>query len=105
MWVIVGLIFGQVELLSQLQPLLDQHYLNGLAINPAYSGSQEALNAGVFYRAQWWGFKGAIRTTTLSAHAPIRNKKTKVCLIVMSDRQKSLHETGFLLNVFSHRYF
>ena len=32
---------------SQLQPLLDQYQFNELAVNPAYSGSQEALSAGL----------------------------------------------------------
>ena len=44
---------------SQLQPVLDQYYLNGLVINPAYAGSQEALSVGLYSRVQWVGFEGA----------------------------------------------
>lgn len=83
---------------GQLEPLLDQHQLNGLAINPAYAGSRDALNVGLHTRAQWTGFNGAPRTTTLSAHTPLKNKKVNVGLVVMGDRLGSRKETGFLLN-------
>ena len=83
---------------SQLQPLLDQDHLNGLAINPAYAGSQGALNVGVYSRIQWVGFEGAPRTNTLAIHSPLRNKKVNLGLIVMSDRLGSKTETGFMLN-------
>ena len=83
---------------GQLEPLLDQHQLNGLAINPAYAGSQDALNVGVHTRAQWTGFDGAPRTTTFSAHTPLKNKKVNLGLLVMGDKLGSRKETGFLLS-------
>ncbi len=83
---------------GQLDPLLDQHQLNGLAINPAYAGSQDALSVGIHSRAQWTGFDGAPRTTSLSAHTPLKNKKVNLGLLVMGDRLGSKIETGFLLN-------
>ena len=64
---------------------LDQHQLNGLAINPAYAGSQDALNVGIHSRVQWTGFDGAPRTTTLSVHTPLKNKKVNLGLVVMGD--------------------
>jgi len=84
--------------LGQLEPLLDQHQLNGLAINPAYAGSQDALNVGLHTRAQWTGFDGAPRTTTFSAHTPLKNKKVNLGLMVMGDKLGSRKETGFLLS-------
>lgn len=83
---------------AQLQPLLDQDHLNGLAINPAYAGSQDALNIGLYSRIQWVGFEGAPRTNTFSMHSPLRNKKVNLGLIVLGDRLGSKIETGFLLN-------
>ncbi len=83
---------------AQLQPLLDQDHLNGMAINPAYAGSQGALNIGLYSRIQWVGFEGAPRTNTFSMHSPLRNKKVNLGLIVMGDRLGSKRETGFLLN-------
>lgn len=92
------LLILSVPALGQLEPLLDQHQLNGLAINPAYAGSQDALNVGVHTRAQWTGFDGAPRTTTFSAHTPLKNKKVNLGLIVMGDKLGSRKETGFLLS-------
>jgi type IX secretion system PorP/SprF family membrane protein len=83
---------------AQLLPLLDQYYMNGLAINPAYAGSMEALSIELCARKQWVGFEGAPRTLTLSMHSPLRNKKVNLGIIVMSDKYGSNQETGFLLN-------
>ncbi len=83
---------------SQLQPLLDQYHLNGLAINPAYAGCHEALSVGLYSRVQWVGFEGAPETFTFSMHSPMRNKKVNLGLIVLADRLGSKKETGFLIN-------
>jgi type IX secretion system PorP/SprF family membrane protein len=82
----------------QLQPLLDQYLLNGLAINPAYAGSQEALNIGLYARSQWVGFEGAPRDITFTIHTPMRDKHVSLGLMVMNDKLGSRTETGFLLN-------
>ncbi len=83
---------------GQLEPLLDQYQMNGLAINPAYAGSQDALDLGIHSRVQWTGFDGAPRTTTLSVHTPMKNKKVNLGLIVLGDKLGNKKETGFLLN-------
>ena len=87
---------------TQLQPLLDQDHLNGLAINRAYAGSQGALNVGVYSRIQWVGFEGAPRTNTLAIHSPMRNKKVNLGLIIPVDLTESNMETGFQ-HTFLHR--
>lgn len=87
-----------VTAFPQLQPLLDQYLLNGLAINPAYAGSQEALNIGLYARAQWVGFEGAPRDITFTLHTPMRDKHVSLGLMVMNDKLGSRTETGFLLN-------
>ncbi len=83
---------------AQLQPLVNQYLLNGLAINPAYAGSQDALSLGLYSRTQWVGFEGAPRTITFSMHSPMRNKKVNLGLIVLNDKLGSRKETGFLFN-------
>src|SRR5450759_5669484 len=83
---------------SQLQPLLDQYLLNGLAINPAYAGSQEALNVGMYVRNQWVGFEGAPKNFTFSLHSPMRDKRIGLGVIVMNDKIGSRTETGFIAN-------
>lgn len=95
---ILLILFLGAPAFGQLEPLLDQFQLNGLAINPAFAGSQDALNVGIHSRVQWTGFDGAPRTTTLSAHAPLKNKKVNLGLVVIGDKLGTKTETGFLLN-------
>jgi type IX secretion system PorP/SprF family membrane protein len=95
---ILFILFLGAPAFGQLEPLLDQHQLNGLAINPAYAGSQDALNVGIHSRVQWTGFDGAPRTTTFSAHTPLKNKKVNLGLVLMGDKLGTRKETGFLLN-------
>jgi type IX secretion system PorP/SprF family membrane protein len=83
---------------AQLLPLMDQYHLNGLAINPAYAGSKEALSIGLHSRVQWVGFEGAPKTFTFTMHSPMRNKKVNLGLMVLADRLGSKEETGFLFN-------
>jgi type IX secretion system PorP/SprF family membrane protein len=78
--------------------LLDHDHFNGLAINPAYAGSQGALSVGLYSRMQWVGFEGAPRTSTIAIHSPLRNKKVNLGLIILSDKLGSNKETGILLN-------
>ena len=95
---ILLILFLGAPAFGQLEPLLDQHQLNGLSINPAYAGSLDALNVGIHSRAQWTGFDGAPRTLTLWAHTPMKNKKVNLGLLLMGDRLGSKTETGFQLN-------
>jgi type IX secretion system PorP/SprF family membrane protein len=82
----------------QLQPLLDQYLLNGMAINPAYAGSQEALNVGLYARNQWVGFEGAPRNFTFTLHTPMRDRRVSLGILAMNDKIGSRTETGFLFN-------
>ena len=83
---------------GQLIPLLDQYRTNGLVINPAYAGSQDALQLELYSRRQWVGFEGAPSTLTFSMHGPLGKRKVNLGVIVMSDQYGSNKETGFLLN-------
>ena len=82
----------------QLQPMLDQYWLNGLAINPAYAGSQEALNVGLYARSQWIGFEGAPKNFTFTLHSAMRDKRVNLGLLLMNDKIGTRTETGFLFN-------
>jgi len=47
---------------------------NGLILNPAYAGSQDALNMTGLYRKQWLGITGTPKEAMLSVHSPLKNK-------------------------------
>lgn len=55
-----------------------QYMFNGLIINPAYAGSQEALNMTGLYRKQWMGVSGAPTEAMLSLHSPLKNKNVSL---------------------------
>jgi type IX secretion system PorP/SprF family membrane protein len=57
---------------SQHVPLHSQYMFNGVALNPAFTGSDEALTIAGSFRAQWVGFPGAPITNSLAVHFPLR---------------------------------
>lgn len=59
---------------AQQDAQFSQYMFNTLAINPAYAGRAELLNASALYRAQWVGFEGAPQTQTLTANTALKNK-------------------------------
>lgn len=53
-----------------------QYMFNGLALNPAYAGSHDALSLTALGRIQWVGIEGAPDTQTFSAHSPIADRSS-----------------------------
>jgi type IX secretion system PorP/SprF family membrane protein len=71
-----------------------QYMFNGLAINPAYAGSHNALSSTVLARFQNVGLRGAPNTQTFSAHSPLVNKRVAVGLMVIHDQLSVINQTG-----------
>ncbi|MCD6066653.1 MAG: putative rane protein [Bacteroidetes bacterium] len=71
---------------AQHNSAYSQYMFNMLLVNPAYAGSQDALNLTGLYREQWVGIDGAPRTLTLSAHTPFKNKKLNAGIVFSNDR-------------------
>ncbi len=69
---------------AQQVPITSQYLTNGLVINPAYTGTREALSANLSYRKQWARISGAPQFQTLSLHSPVNNEE-KVSLGLMAD--------------------
>ncbi len=70
---------------QRYEPIYSQYWVNGLAINPAYTGSRECFSNIVLYRNQWMGFEGAPVTQTLSSHAPFKDEKNAAGLFVFHE--------------------
>ena len=73
-----------------------QYMFNGLAINPAYAGSHDAMSATLLARFQNVGLNGAPNTQTFSIHSPLPNKRVGLGLLVINDQigvidQKGVH--------------
>jgi type IX secretion system PorP/SprF family membrane protein len=70
---------------AQQQAMYTQYMFNGLAINPAYAGSQESLTLTALGREQWIGIDGAPSSQTFSAHSPLRNDKVALGMLLTHD--------------------
>jgi type IX secretion system PorP/SprF family membrane protein len=63
-----------------------QYMFNGLVINPAYAGADEALSLTLLHRNQWSGIDGAPSTQTFSAHTLFRKKHIGLGLTLVNDK-------------------
>lgn len=70
---------------GQQQAMYTQYMFNGLAINPAYAGSQESLTLTALGREQWVGMDGAPSSQTFSAHSPLNDGKIALGMLLTHD--------------------
>lgn len=87
-----------VGLFAQFSPDFSQYMFNGLALNPAYTGSREALSLSLLYRKQWVGFDGSPETKTFSAHAPLKNDRVALGLMVFNENFAATSYTSAFAN-------
>ena len=87
---------------AQQRMMFTQYMFNGLAINPAYAGSQESLDLTALAREQWIGLEGAPSSQTFSAHAPLRNKKIALGFLLTRDQIGVSSQTG-VYGVYAYR--
>ena len=83
---------------AQRDALYSQFMFNRLIINPAYSGSRDAMTLTLLNRYQWVGFDGAPRTLTFSAHSPLRNEKVALGMYAYADMNGPFTDVGFMAN-------
>ena len=96
--IILAMVLAGFGAAAQHLPIYSQYLFNGMAINPAYTGSRDALSATVAYRNQWVGFDGAPITQTFNAHAPLKKKNIALGLCAYNDKIGVSRETGFFGN-------
>ena len=83
---IVGTSLGGATLKAQHSPLLSQYMFNQLIVNPAYTGSRDALSVTGLFRRQWVGLNGAPRTESFYLHTPLPNSKNNFGFNLVHDR-------------------
>lgn len=84
--ILVFIVLHAVQVFGQQSSLFSQYMFNGLAINPAYSGTHDVLNMTSLGRKQWVGVDGAPSTMTFSAHTPLKNEKVSVGVLFYGDK-------------------
>lgn len=82
--------------------LYSQYSFNGLAFNPAYSGSHEMLSVNLSHRSQWMGFEGAPSYNVLGIHTPLKKTSMGVGFLLMNESIGLRKYSGFYLN-YAHR--
>lgn len=86
-WIAVAcLSLAAVTSYGQQQAMYTQYMFNGLAINPAYAGSQESLTMTALAREQWLGLEGAPSSQTFSMHGPFKGRKIALGLLLTHDQ-------------------
>lgn len=89
---------------AQSEPLFSQYLFNKLIINPAYTGSRNALAVHAVYRHQWVSMPGAPRTYNVSAHAPFKKQASSLGATFYGDQFGPYKSTGFNVN-YAYRLF
>ena len=75
-----------------------QYMDNTLAVNPAYAGSAEMLNATLIHREQWVGMDGRPRSTTFNLHSPLSYESMGMGLSVVNDVVGPIQQTTFFVD-------
>lgn len=70
---------------------------NRYAINPAFAGSREVLSIFGSYRKQWTSVPNAPHSQFFSAHAPLKNDKVALGLILFNEEFAVAQNTGVSL--------
>jgi type IX secretion system PorP/SprF family membrane protein len=93
---------------SQQKTQFTQYMFNGIIINPAYAGANEALSLTAVQRSQWTGIKNGPVTQAFSAHSLFKQKKLGLGLTVVNDKlgvhsnQSVMTQYAFHLAVSQH---
>lgn len=83
---LMSLVLATGSLFSQQDPLYSMYMWNGLAVNPAYAGSVDAISTTILSRHQWVGLDGAPSTQVLSIHSPLPNDNVGLGFTVVNDK-------------------
>lgn len=90
------------EMQAQQEPQYTQYMFNMMSVNPAYTGTSDAMNALMLSRWQWVGVEGAPRSHTFALHTPINEKKIGVGASVIADNIGPVTNTYVNVN-YAHR--
>lgn len=71
---------------AQQDPMYTQYMFNTQTINPAYTGTWDAMGFTLLARQQWTGWEGAPETYTFSFQTPLRNEKVALGLNLINDK-------------------
>lgn len=92
---IIVIALSGFETIAQQEAHFTQYMDNTLFVNPAYAGSNGALNATAIHREQWVGISGRPRSTTFSLHTPLKYESIGVGMTIVNDVIGPIQQTQF----------
>ncbi len=87
---------------SQQEPLNTQYMHNMVSVNPAYTGSRQALNMLLMSRLQWTGVEGAPQTLDFAMHTPFSDYKMGLGLSMVADNYGPVDNLYFNISYAYH---
>jgi type IX secretion system PorP/SprF family membrane protein len=87
---------------AQHNSLYSQYYFSGILINPAYAGSQNALNFTSIYRNQWTGIEGSPKNLSIGIHSPLKSNKINAGLIFLNSKY-GLSSVTNVMGIYAYR--
>jgi len=91
-------LLGIFKVNAQQEPMYTQYMFNTLSVNPAYSGTRNALNLNTLTRLQWVGLEGSPKTFSVALHSPINKRKVGLGLTLVTDEVGPVRNTYFTVN-------
>jgi type IX secretion system PorP/SprF family membrane protein len=88
-----------LNVFAQQDVQFTQYMFTPIAVNPAYTGSRDALSILGMYRNQWVAFEGAPKTQTLNINAPVFNDKLGFGLNIINEKIGPTQRTGVFTDV------
>ncbi len=95
--------FCIVEVYAQQTAEVSLFDQNLTYLNPAATGNQEALALSFFYRNNWTGMDGAPSTQFVSVHAPLKNPKVALGVMLEHESIGITNYTGIYFN-YAYRF-
>lgn len=95
---LIAVIFSSICAKAQYDAMFTQYMFNEMYINPAYTGSKDAMAINLTHRQQWVNFPGRPITTSFTLHGPLANNKMGLGLSVLNEQIGKLNRNLVYLN-------
>ncbi|MBP8033082.1 MAG: type IX secretion system membrane protein PorP/SprF [Bacteroidia bacterium] len=100
--IIIVTLFSSICANAQYDAMFTQYMFNEMYINPAYTGSKDAMAVNLTHRQQWVNFPGRPITTSFTLHGPLANDKMGLGLSLLNEQIGKLNRNLVYLN-YSYR--
>jgi type IX secretion system PorP/SprF family membrane protein len=100
--IIIVTLFSTICANAQYDAMFTQYMFNEMYINPAYTGSKEAMAVNLTHRQQWVNFPGRPITTSFTLHGPLANDKMGLGISFLNEQIGKLNRNLVYLN-YSYR--